>query len=367
MRLMLKDSPLLEIDENGACQILDFERLPFALRKQRITLVDFVEWASGRTLSIGRSYAKEILNSLRLSQKNRYAVCKACRGLSLEDSYWILHEGDDKKWAEVNLFENPFSLFITEISLSGRNVTYTADAQIKNAIHTPELTTLGASAKGWIRQADGLYLHKVGKYEIPADEILNVIDIEHIPYKRSEESEIHSYLSKERMEWIEGVGEVIVNSRLFTTEDIAMVTFEEFRVFCEAYGLNPYVEAIKIDRTAYLKMQIADYILNNNDRHEQNWGFLMENASGRLIGYCPLFDHDHAFSSNPDVVSQTTETEMTLFEAACLAQSELRLDLNGLEDMRRPDFLTEEQWQSALERKRKLDYAITISEKIRIK
>ena len=42
MRLMLKDSPLLEIDENGACQILDFERLPFALRKQRITLVDFV-------------------------------------------------------------------------------------------------------------------------------------------------------------------------------------------------------------------------------------------------------------------------------------------------------------------------------------
>ena len=245
MRLMLKDSPLLEIDENGACQILDFERLPFALRKQRITLVDFVEWASGRTLSIGRSYAKEILNSLRLSQKNRYAVCKACRGLSLEDSYWILQEGDDKKWAEVNLFENPFSLFITEISLSGRNVTYTADAQIKNAIHTPELTTLGASAKGWIRQADGLYLHKVGKYEIPADEILNVIDIEHIPYKRSEESEIHSYLSKERMEWIEGVGEVIVNSRLFTTEDIAMVTFEEFRVFCEAYGLNPYVEAYK--------------------------------------------------------------------------------------------------------------------------
>ena len=41
--------------------------------------------------------------------------------------------------------------------------------------------------------------------------------------------------------------------------------------------------------------------------------------------------------------------------------------MNGLEDMRRPDFLTEEQWQSALERKRKLDYAITISEKIRIK
>ena len=105
--------------------------------------MDFVEWASNRTLSIGRSYAKEILNTLRLSQSNRYAVCKACRGLSLED-------------------------------------------------------------------------------------------------------------------------------------------------FCNAYGMNPYEEAKKIDSEFYLKMQIADYLLNNNDRHEQNWGFFMDNHTGKLFGYCPL-------------------------------------------------------------------------------
>lgn len=55
MRLMLKDSPVLEIEENGVYKILDFERLPFALRKQNISLADFIEWASNRTLSIGRS------------------------------------------------------------------------------------------------------------------------------------------------------------------------------------------------------------------------------------------------------------------------------------------------------------------------
>lgn len=80
MRLMLKDSPLLEIDENGACQILDFERLPFALRKQRITLVDFVEWASGRTLSIGRSYAKEILNRLKAVSKEPICCMQGMQG-----------------------------------------------------------------------------------------------------------------------------------------------------------------------------------------------------------------------------------------------------------------------------------------------
>ena len=87
MQLLLKDKPILDIQDNGICRILDFDRLPFALRKENVTFVDFIEWASNRTLSIGRSYAKEILNSLRLSQTNRFAVCKACRGLSAFEDF----------------------------------------------------------------------------------------------------------------------------------------------------------------------------------------------------------------------------------------------------------------------------------------
>lgn len=354
MQLLLKDNPVLEADDNGMCKVLDFDHLPFALRKEKIMLADFIEWASNRTLSIGRSYAKEILNSLRLSQSNRYAVCKACRGLSLEDSYWIRQDGDHKTWKEVNLFHNPLSLFVTEISLSGRNTHYSVTAQMKKEIHTPELTTLGASAKGWIRQDDGLHLHKVGKYEIPADKILKSLGIPHISYQISEEKEVVMYLSEERKEWITGVGEAIVNSRLFTTEDTAMVTFEEFKIFCESHGLNPYDEAARIDRTAYLQMQIADYILNNNDRHEQNWGFLMDNATGKITGFCPLFDHDHAFSDNPHVWSQTTEKEMTLLEAALAAQSELRLDLDKVKRMECPQFLSGRQWEQAMSRIEKI-------------
>ncbi len=354
MQLLLKDKPILEVKDNGQCNILDFDHLPFALRKEDVTLADFVEWASNRTLSIGRSYAKEILNSLRLSQSNRYAVCKACRGLSLEDSYWIRQDGDKKTWEQVNLFQNPLSLFITEVSLSGRNLHFKVDAQMKQTIHTPELTTLGASAKGWIRHADGLHLHKVGKYEIPACEILEALEMEHIPYMISSDEEIRMYLSDERKEWLQGVGEVIVHSKLFTNEDIAMVTFEEFAVFCRNYGLNPYEQVKNIDREFYLKMQIADYILNNNDRHEQNWGFLMENSSGKLIGFCPLFDHDHAFVGYDNVLSQTAEENKTLFEAALEAQDELKIDLSKLLQMNRPMMLNEKQWKKLLDRVQKI-------------
>lgn len=350
MRLMLKDKPIMKIEDTGKCEILAFDLLPFALRKKDVTFIDFVEWAANRTLSIGRSYAKEILNTLRLSQNNRYAVCKACRGVSLEDSYWLKQDGDEKTWEEVNLFHNSLSLFVTEISLSGKNTNYNVEITAKNEIHTPELTTLGASAKGWVRHADGLHLHKVGKYEIPADQILTALGIEHIPYAVSTEEEIDSYLSTERKEWLVGVNETIVNSKLFTSEDVALVTFEEFSVFCRNYGLNPYEEAMKIDKEYYLKMQIADYILNNNDRHEQNWGFLMDNQSGKLVGFCPLFDHDHAFAEYEGVMSQTTELCKTLQEAAAEAQKELKWDLNCLKIIEKPAELTDAQWEKVLER-----------------
>lgn len=360
MQLMLKDDPVLNIWENGACEVLEFGRLPFGLRKDPVTYIDFVNWAAGRTLSISRSHAKEIMNSLRLSQSNSLSTCLACRGLSLADSYWIRHPQDGKCWEQVNLFGNELSLFITELALSGsswnqsrprQEELYESFSPSKSLkIHTPELTTMGASAKAWIRQRDGLYLYKVGKNEVAASTLLDVLNIPHIKYFFSGEEETSSYLSLERRLWLDSVGERIVKSRLFTNEDISLVTFEEFCTFCQAYGLNPYQEAIAMDREAYLKMQLADYILNNNDRHQQNWGFFMENTSGRLVGYVPLFDHDHAFSNGTKILSQTTEADITLQEAAVLAQQELGLDMEPLLSMGKPKLLDDEKWEAVQKR-----------------
>ncbi len=363
LTLMLKNHPVLEITENGVCQIQDFDRLPFGLRRENITYPDFVEWASNRSLSAGRSHAKAVLNFLGLSQTNHYSVCLACRGVSLEDAYWIQQEGDEKHWEDVNLFHNELSLFLTELALSGINSrqrlpekksVFEFLPQRKLKIHTPELTTLGVSAKGWIREKDGLYLHKIGRYEIPASQILDCLGIPHIVYEESGQEIKENFLSRERREWLEGVGEKMVKSRLFTSEDISLVTFEEFSVFCEHYGLNPYELAGNIDRTAYLQMWIGDYLINNDDRHGQNWGFFMDNHTGKITETCPLFDHDRGFSSARRVMSQTADQDMTLEEAAKEAQGKLKMDLSRLFDMSRPDDLEEHKWQLVLERARKL-------------
>lgn len=354
MQLLLKDTPVLEIHDNGACNILEYGLLPFGLRYENISYAAFVEWASNRALSIGRSFAKEILNTLRLSQNNRFAVCLACRGLSLEDAYWIRQDDDKASWDEINLYRHPLSLFITEVSLSGSYRHHLPDPAAQAMVHTPELTTLGVSAKAWIRQEDGLYLHKVGKYELPACRILTALQIAHIRYDRSDEGVIAPYLGEARREWIESVGEAMVCSGLFTSEERALVTFEEYEAFCLAHGREPFAGACAIDETRYYEMQLADYLLNNTDRHKQNWGFFMDNADGSLTGYCPLFDHDQSFSAYENALSQTTKTPVPLFEAAKSAMLRLDKDLSPLFEMSRPEELSDAQWQAVLSRARRL-------------
>ena len=134
-----------------------------------------------------------------------------------------------------------------------------------------------------------------------------------------------------------------------------MVSFEDFQLYCQANGKDAFDEVLRLDRRRYLEMQIADYILNNIDRHGANWGFFMDNASGKITGFCPLFDHDHAFAGHENVMSQTTEEPVLLYDAAAEAQKELNLDLSALDNMEKPKLLSKKQWDEVLERKKRLE------------
>ena len=96
-----------------------------------------------------------------------------------------------------------------------------------------------------------MFLHKVGKYEIPASEILTALQISHISYEISRKEDISLYLSKERSEWIESVGEKMVCSELFTSEETSLVTFEEFKIFCDVLWIE-CISGSKKDRQGVL-------------------------------------------------------------------------------------------------------------------
>lgn len=97
-------------------------------------------------------------------------------------------------------------------------------------------------------------------------------------------------------------------------------------------------------------MQVADFILGNTDRHTGNWGFFEDNRTGVICDMHPLMDHDHAFSNDRDIPSQTTAQSITLRDAAVAAQKELQMDLPDLDVSPLGEYLTEEEILGVQER-----------------
>lgn len=339
MYLMAKDSPVLKIEQDR-CVVLEKDLLPFSLRKDNVTLEDFYGmWIGNRAMQLSRTNGKMILNSLRVSQTNAYKICMACHGLSLADMYWLKEEEEDLTWDEVNLFQNDISKGMASTALVG-DVLHEL-----GKIHTPELTTQGQAAKAWVRRDGKLYLYKIGKKEMAASAVLDALRFSHVPYQKVEGGELELVVSPERRQRILDWDERVVKCELIASPEYSMVNFEDFQMYCQYEGKNVFEEVLRLDRKHYLEMQAADYILNNIDRHGANWGFFMDNDTGRLTRLYPLLDHDQAFSDVEGMLSQTTQENFDLETAAVLAETELHTDLEAVLRMSRPKGIDEKRWE----------------------
>ena len=110
--LMAKDVLVLKI-QDGKCEVLCEELLPFSIRKRNVSLEDFYgNWISARAIQLSRTNSKMILNAGRVPQSNAYSICKACNGLSYSDMYWFKEDGSDISWKDINLFDNESSLTV---------------------------------------------------------------------------------------------------------------------------------------------------------------------------------------------------------------------------------------------------------------
>ena len=61
-------------------------------------------WLARRVIPKNRTFVGEILKSLNLSPGDTKGIIDVCKGLSLNDSYWIVPEGFTGPYAHYNLF-----------------------------------------------------------------------------------------------------------------------------------------------------------------------------------------------------------------------------------------------------------------------
>lgn len=365
--LCLKDQPVLEIN-NYQCRIVDYGRLPVSLRYEGVGFDDVMHgWTENRTMSMGKTNAKKLLAGFGISQSNPYLVAKLFHFTSLTDCYWLKEEGEQLKWKNVSLFRNRLEKAVSATALLG--VPGYFKDKIREAgkcqgdekpgiqLHTPELTAQGLAAKAWIREQGGMYLYKVGKKELAASRILDALGIPHVRYEEVEDNALARIADQKRICRIREAQEKVVKCRMITSEQRAIVPWEDFQMYCAYHDLDEYAYVTEQDPYGYYIMQIADYLLGNEDRHGANFGFYMDNRTGRLGKLYPLMDHDHAFSEEDELPSQTSRQEETL-EAAALraaAAGDWGLDYGAVLRMEKPEEVTEAQWEGVLERVRRME------------
>ena len=107
-----------------------------------------VRWLQKRVIPKNRAFVEEILKTLDLSVNDTKGIIDVCKGLSLNDCYWVVPEDFTGTFTQYNLYENRFSEILSLVAYTGVGSTHQAFTT------SPELTTQGMLRKAW-RYMDG--------------------------------------------------------------------------------------------------------------------------------------------------------------------------------------------------------------------
>ena len=76
-------------------------------------------WLRHRTIPKNRAYVDALLSKVGLSLNRPLGIITVCKGLSLNDCFWVDAEGSGDTFEKVNLYDNRFSQVLAKNRLYG--------------------------------------------------------------------------------------------------------------------------------------------------------------------------------------------------------------------------------------------------------
>ena len=76
---------------------------------------------------------------------------------------------------------------------------------------------------------------------------------------------------------------------------IVWVTIIWYNIYAVNHDLDTIEECIRLDPVTYYGMNILDYLIGNIDRHQENWGFMVDNSTNEPVALYPLMDFNQSF------------------------------------------------------------------------
>ena len=276
-----------------------------------------LRWLERRVIPKNRTFVEEILRSFGLSLGDTKGIIDVCKGLSLNDSYWVVPEGFEGPFAEYNLYENRFSEILSLVAYTG--VTQ-SDAAFSTS---PEFTTSGMLPKAWrYIENEGIYLYKGGTS--------GAANAGREPYSEYYATQIAETMSLNAVHYdLENWKGILASKcRLFTDIDTAFIPIGRIVRTGGLGAVMKYYDELGGEFAANIRdMLIFDALIYNEDRHFGNFGLLRNNHTGEIIAPAPIFDNglslfNYAMPDNYADLDEYAKTRYpvyggTTFEGIC--------------------------------------------------
>lgn len=313
-----------------------------------------IKWLERRVIPKNRTFVDQILKTLGLSHNDTKGIIDVCKGLSLNDSYWIVPEDFEGSFEQYNLYDNRFSEMLALVA-------YTGAGQTKQAFTTsPELTTNGMLPKAWrFIEGEGIYLYKGGTSgasnagrepfcEYYASQIAETMGLNAVHYD---------------LENWKGI--TASKCELFTDKDTSFVPIGRIVKSGGIQKCLDYYDKLGKDFSEQIRsMLVFDALIYNEDRHFGNFGVLRDNHTGKIVAPAPIFDNGlslFCFAGQEDLptleeyANTRTNPYYISFEEVCAAvmgttQKEQLRRMIGFKFIRHPKLNLPEEHLVAVER-----------------
>lgn len=263
---------------------MEQEALPLLPLGMEASNTGVARWLRSRKIPRNRAFIHSFLARLGLSPNATLAIMDVSKGLSLNDSYWVVRSDFTQSFAQCNLYDNKFSELLAHMAFTGEG------SAVRGPVaSSPEFTTNGMLPKCWRRLSGKICLYKGGTEgasntgnepysEYYAWQVAQLLGVNAIPYTLTR--------------WKETL---CSRCELFTSKESGFVPVGQI---VQSGGMqaviNHYAGLGQECRSALEDMFVLDAVIGNTDRHLGNFGFLVASESNRLTGPVPFFDHGNS-------------------------------------------------------------------------
>lgn len=289
--LMHKDIPVAEIrldsvtaSVSAVGEIFTPAHVPVGIpvKKGKIDRAAFNEWWTGRAIPASRAGLARALEELKIASPQ--VLLDKCLGLSLSDQYWICPAGRKTAWGEVNFFDNAFSEDVGNAlfghPVSGEGVS----------LMSPDNTSDGWLKKKWTIVNGKRCLLKAGSgatqqepyNEVLASIIMDRLDIPHVAYTLAMQEDYPYSVCED---FITPDTELVTAWYIMQTQPKPnhVSVYRHYLDCCEKQGIPGIQDSLD-------RMLVLDYLMMNEDRHQNNFGAVRNADTLEWIGAAPVYD-----------------------------------------------------------------------------